>query len=84
MKEEKEHLKGRASHLDKLRPHNSRARNIFFLAVIVVNVALAVFVMVKKRPGISRYLLLILGANMALYKGYYCLMKVYWWKFQKR
>ena len=50
----------------------------------MVNIGLAIFVMVKKRPGISRYLLLILGANMALYKGYYFLMKLVWWKFFNR
>ena len=55
-----------------------RTKFILLLMVIAVNVCLAVFFIVMRKPGISRYLLVILIANMGIYVAYYCGMKAFW------
>ena len=54
-------------------------KSTFYLTlfVIVMNCLVAAFIIVMRRPGISRYLLVILIFNMAIYVGYYMGMKCY-------
>ena len=52
--------------------------------VIVVNIIMALFFIVKRNPGVSKYLLVILMANMILYVTYYCTMKCYYCYIHKR
>jgi len=59
-----------------LRPTRKSA---FYLTVfvIVMNCLVAAFIIAMRRPGISRYLLVILIFNMVVYVAYYMGMKCY-------
>ena len=55
-----------------------RRRLIPALMVILVNIGVAIFIAMKRKAGVSRYLLVILMANMMLYINYYIGHKLYY------
>ena len=65
----------RKKELKELRPNKFR-RFLACLVVVIVNVVLAAFFLSQRKPGVSRYLLLILIGNMTLYVMYYACMKI--------
>jgi len=47
------------------------------ITVIIINILMAIFFATSHRPGVSRYLLVILMANMMLYEVYYVFRKLH-------
>ena len=62
----------------QLRPART-SKFCLCLLVFAANLLLAGFFGAMRKPGISKYLLVILIGNMAIYVGYYCSMKVHYW-----
>merc|ERR1719500_60345 len=55
-----------------------KRRLIPTLFIILVNVCVAIFIAMKRKAGVSRYLLVILMVNMMLYINYYIGHKLYY------
>jgi len=55
-----------------------KRRLIPTLFIILVNIGVAIFIAMKRKAGVSRYLLVILMVNMMLYINYYIGHKLYY------
>jgi len=57
--------------------YQKKGRLIPTILIVVVNICVATFIALQRKAGVSRYLLVILMANMMLYIGYYICHKLY-------
>merc|ERR1719278_922958 len=55
-----------------------KRRLIPTLFIILVNIGVAIFIAMKRKAGVARYLLVILMVNMMLYINYYIGHKLYY------